>query len=122
MFAERFFVQFFLEQFVLFEMEFSIYLISLGNLLSSSYRVDKGDLDMPKIHITKRNIQALDRPQSGQVFYWDDQLAGFGIKATKTTMSFIVEGQVSRKRRRCVIGKTDVIPLWNAHGGRRSPY
>lgn len=65
---------------------------------------------MPKIHLTKRTIEMIRNPSSGQEFYWDKQLTGFGVKATKTGKSYIVEGQVNRKRRRFVIGKVEMFP------------
>lgn len=64
---------------------------------------------MPKIRINKRAIETIQSPKNGQIFYWDEQLTGFGVKATKSGKSFVVEGQVNRRRRRCVIGRVELF-------------
>ena len=33
--------------------------------------------------LTKRNIDSLPLPETGQVLYWDDELPGYGLRATK---------------------------------------
>ena len=64
---------------------------------------------MPKTRINKRTIETIQHPERGQIFHWDTQLSGFGVKATKTSKSYVVEGQVKRRRRRCIIGRTDLF-------------
>ena len=64
---------------------------------------------MPSIRLNKRTVEAIENPTKGQKFYWDDKLTGFGLKAAKTSKSYIVEGQVCRKRRRYIIGRVEVF-------------
>lgn len=64
---------------------------------------------MTAIRMNKRTVETIPNPKSGQKFYWDKQLTGFGVKATKSTKSYIVEGQVFRRRRRYVIGRVEVF-------------
>jgi len=45
---------------------------------------------MPKLKITKANIMQIVKPVSGQVDYADTDLHGFGIRATKDTLTFFV--------------------------------
>lgn len=58
---------------------------------------------MPKL--TKNFVDALDLPEAGQVFVWDDDLKGFGIRLTPTTKSYIVQRRVDGKTRRVTIGQ-----------------
>lgn len=59
---------------------------------------------MPKL--TKRFLDKVSLPdQKQQKFYWDDELRGFGIKATKTGIKFICQGRINRRERRITIGK-----------------
>jgi integrase len=69
---------------------------------------------MPTIRLTKRAVEAIENVDSGQCFHWDTQLTGFGVKATKSGKSYVVEGQVNRKRRRYVIGNVEVFALEQA--------
>ncbi len=69
---------------------------------------------MPTTRLTKRAVEAIENVNSGQCFHWDTQLTGFGVKATKSGKSYVVEGQVNRKRRRYVIGNVNVFPLEQA--------
>ena len=39
---------------------------------------------MPNLKITKATMGKIELPTSGQVDYWDTDLAGFGVRATKT--------------------------------------
>jgi len=59
---------------------------------------------MPKL--TKRFLDKVSLPdQKQQKFYWDDELRGFGIKATKTGIKFICQGRVNGRERRVTLGK-----------------
>ena len=69
---------------------------------------------MPTTRLTKRVVESIKNPSSGQCFYWDTQLVGFGLKATQTSKSYVAEGQVNRKRRRYVIGNAKVFTLEQA--------
>ncbi len=44
---------------------------------------------MPRLHFTKRAIEAISPPESGQILYRDTGLRGFGLRVSKV---FFVEG------------------------------
>jgi len=54
--------------------------------------------------ITKSKVDSLPFPESGQVFYRDSELIGFGLRVGKTTKSYYAEKRVDGKKRRCTIG------------------
>jgi integrase len=60
---------------------------------------------MPEIKITKREIDKLNHPQTGQVFYRDKSLKGFGVYVGKTSKTYFVEKWVGGKAIRTTIGK-----------------
>lgn len=64
---------------------------------------------MPSIRLTKRTIEAIAHPASGQVFYRDTELAGFGLRVGTTSKVFFAEGQVRRRTVRVTIGRSDLI-------------
>lgn len=64
---------------------------------------------MPNLHITKRAIEAVSPPESGQILYRDTTLRGFGLRVGAQSKVFFVEGQVSRRTKRVTIGRADVI-------------
>jgi integrase len=45
---------------------------------------------MPRLKITKANMLQIVKPQSGQVDYFDTELRGFGVRATKDALTFFV--------------------------------
>ncbi len=45
---------------------------------------------MPKLKITKANMAEIIKPVSGQVDYYDTELKGFGVRATKAALTFFV--------------------------------
>jgi hypothetical protein len=52
---------------------------------------------MPSLNFTKRAIEAISPPESGQVLYRDTGLRGFGLRVGSQSKVFIVEGQVNRR-------------------------
>lgn len=64
---------------------------------------------MPIIRLTKRAIDAIPHPISGQEFYRDTLLTGFGLRVGSQSKVFFVEGQVNRRTRRVTIGRADVF-------------
>lgn len=64
---------------------------------------------MPTIRLTKRAIDALPFPPSGQTFYHDNELTGFGLRVGSKAKTFIVEGQVRRRSVRLTIGRYPLI-------------
>jgi integrase len=45
---------------------------------------------MPRLKITKANMTQIVKPVSGQVDYFDTELHGFGVRATKAALTFFV--------------------------------
>ncbi len=45
---------------------------------------------MPKMEIKKDNMSSIPKPESGQVDYLDTTLHGFGVRATKSALTFFV--------------------------------
>jgi integrase len=60
---------------------------------------------MPIIHLTKRTIDAISPPPTGQTLYRDASLSGFGLRVGTTSKVFFAEGQVARRTIRATIGK-----------------
>lgn len=66
---------------------------------------------MPPIRLTKRAIDALPHPGTGQVFYRDEMLRGFGLRVGSQSKVFFAEGQVNQRTRRVTIGRADVLSV-----------
>lgn len=49
---------------------------------------------MPVLKITKANIGQIVKPVSGQIDYFDTDLAGFGVRATKESLTFFVRSRL----------------------------
>lgn len=58
---------------------------------------------MPKVKITKSTMSKTEQPASGQVDYWDTDLSGFGVRATKESLTFFVHRRVRGKRNKTFI-------------------
>jgi integrase len=65
---------------------------------------------MPRINQEFLDTHAL-MPPSGQVIYRDEDLAGFAVRVTPNSKSFIVEKRVNGNNRRVTIGKCDKITV-----------
>lgn len=66
---------------------------------------------MPTLRFTKRAIEALPYPHTGQVFYRDELLRGLGVRVGSQSKVFYVEGQVAGRTRRVTIGRADAVPV-----------
>lgn len=66
---------------------------------------------MPTLRFTKRAVDALPSPKTGQVLYRDEVLRGLGVRVGATGKVYYVEGQVHGRTRRVTIGRADVIPV-----------
>ena len=64
---------------------------------------------MPFERLTKTTIQNLDFVSSGQLLVRDTQLRGFGVRVTKQTKTYFVEGQVQKRTIRTTIGRADLM-------------
>ncbi|MFO1431458.1 MAG: site-specific integrase [Candidatus Competibacteraceae bacterium] len=54
--------------------------------------------------ITKRSVDAAKPPDTGQIFLWDSELPGFGLRVTPTRKTYIVQSRVAGKTVRTTIG------------------
>lgn len=68
-----------------------------------------------RINLTKRKIDALALPKSGQVIIRDRDLPGFALRATKGIKAFIVEKRIKGRLHRIVIGP---YGAWTVEGAR----
>ena len=64
---------------------------------------------MPSLRLTRRAIDELPLAESGQVFYRDTLLTGFGVRVGTQSKVYYAEGQVNRRTRRVTIGRADVF-------------
>jgi len=55
--------------------------------------------------LTKRSIDSLPLPETGQVLYWDEELPGYGLRVTKGAKTFIVQRRVAGKSVRVTLGQ-----------------
>ena len=55
--------------------------------------------------LTKRSIDSLPLPETGQALYWDEELPGYGLRVTKGAKTFIVQRRVTGKTVRVTLGK-----------------
>jgi len=72
---------------------------------------------MPIAHLTKRVVQDLRHPEAGQVFYYDDQLRGFGLRVGRRSKAFFCEAMVRRRTVRVTIGR---FPVCRAEHARKT--
>jgi integrase len=64
---------------------------------------------MPNLRITRRNIDEIPLPESGQIFYRDTLLTGFGLRVGAQSKVYFAEGTVNRRTCRVSIGRADVF-------------
>lgn len=68
--------------------------------------------------LSKKIIENLPFPKTGQQFFWDDDLTGFALRITPTKKTYIVQGRVrvqgKRQERRVSLGEHGVITLQEA--------
>jgi integrase len=67
---------------------------------------------MPSAHITKRFIAGLHETPDKAVLYWDDDLAGFGLRvAPGGTKAFVVQFRQGHQTKRKTLGSTRVLAV-----------
>jgi integrase len=67
---------------------------------------------MPKL--TKRAIDRIRAPASGQIFLRDDELRGFAVRITRGAKSFILEKEINGRIRRMTLGRYGVLTVEQA--------
>lgn len=72
---------------------------------------------MPKLKLTKSGVDKLpyfealpDYPKKNQELFWDTELAGFGLRITRASKTYIVEKRVNSRTVRARIGRHNQIP------------
>lgn len=64
---------------------------------------------MQELKLTKRAIEAIPYPVTGQQFYRDTLLPGFGLRVGSKTKTFYAEGRVDTKTRRVSLGRVELM-------------
>jgi len=59
---------------------------------------------MPHLKLTKNAVEDIPFPESGQSYYRDTQLQGFGLRVSRSTKSYFVEKRVRGKTTRHTLG------------------
>jgi len=67
-----------------------------------------------RVRLTKRHIDALAHPKSGQIIVRDQGLPGFGLRITSGAKTFIVERRVRGRLHRVTIGSYGPLTLAQA--------
>lgn len=75
---------------------------------------------MEQTKLTKSVIDKIPLTELGQRFYWDSDLAGFGLRVGTNTKSYFAEGRVQGKTVRFTIGKHGVYTAEEARGKARA--
>ena len=57
------------------------------------------------MRLTKPAIDRISPPESGQAFYFDDSLKGFGLRVTPGSKTFIVDKRIDGKKKRITLGR-----------------
>ena len=70
------------------------------------------------MELTKKIVDGMPKPNSGQMFVWDEKLTGFGLRITPTKKTYVVQGRVrvngKRQERRVSLGEHGIITLQEA--------
>src|ERR1700682_3931688 len=75
---------------------------------------------MEEQKLTKSVVDKIPLTEAGQKFYWDADLAGFGLRVGTDTKSYFAEGRVQGKTVRFTIGKHGVYTAEEARGKARA--
>jgi hypothetical protein len=62
-----------------------------------------------KIKLTKTAVETLPYCEQGQVFYWDRDLPGFGLRVGTKSKAFFVEHRIDGRTVRATLGKHPVL-------------
>ena len=64
--------------------------------------------------LTKRTIDAMPHPATGQTFVRDGELRGFGLRVTPGSESFVLEKQIHGRVRRITLGQYGALTVEQA--------
>jgi integrase len=64
---------------------------------------------MPNLRLTRHAVDAIPFSQSGQVFYRDTLLPGFGLRVGTKSKVYFAEKQVQRRTCRVTVGRADLF-------------
>jgi len=64
---------------------------------------------VPVLHITKTNVERIDKPAEGRVDYFDDVLRGFGVRVSPTAKTYFTMRRVNGKLVRVKIDTADKV-------------
>lgn len=64
---------------------------------------------MTRQKLTDKAVAALEQPEKGQKIVWDAECRGFGVRLTRGTKTFIVQGLVNGRDRRVKVASTDTF-------------
>ena len=68
-----------------------------------------------KFKLTKHFIEKqIELPNKGQLFFWDAELKGFGVRVTAGGISFVCQSRVNGRTRRVKIGKYGAFTIKTA--------
>ncbi|MFH7319771.1 tyrosine-type recombinase/integrase [Desulfurivibrio sp. D14AmB] len=59
--------------------------------------------------LTKTTVEKLPHPATGQTFFWDSELKGFGVRLNPNSRVYIVQARIQGRTRRVTLGKHGVI-------------
>ena len=69
---------------------------------------------MPRVNLTVKKLDSL-KPEAERLDYWDDSLAGFGVRVTpKGEKTFCVMYRLGGKQRRMTLGEYPVLKVADA--------
>ena len=60
---------------------------------------------MPRLYVTKENVDAVELTNAGQVLYYDTKLMGFGLRVGTRTKAYFAEKRVDGRTVRTTIGR-----------------
>ena len=70
------------------------------------------EVTMPELRLTRRTVDDIPHPSSGQIIYRDTMLPGFGLRVGAKSKAYIVEGQVNRRTRRVTLRAAKRGAFW----------
>lgn len=57
------------------------------------------------LRLTKRSVEGIPFPRSGQLYFWDTRLSGFGLRVGAKTKTYFAEARIRGTPKRRTVGK-----------------